>query len=156
MNSPFSYTSHYILDKTHFSECFDESVTTDPSPKAYYKAIGFFLVGAALLLTGANAYASLFIVGLGALEALSVKFKKTWWLWRQMMSKAANNEVQLTIDEKGVSSKSLYVDSNILWNEVTKLTITNKGFLIRHGNSVTYISKRSLDAAAIEFISAKA
>jgi len=156
MNSPFSFTSHYILDKTHFSECFDESVTIDKSPRAYYKAIGFILVGTALLLTGTNAYASLFLVGLGALEALSVKFKKTWWLWRQMMSKAASNEVKLTIDEQGISSESIYVNSSILWSEITELTVTNRGFLIKNSKGMNYISKRSLDAAAIEFIKSKA
>jgi len=156
MNSPFSSTSHYILDKPYFSECFDESVTVDTSVKAYYKAIGFVLVGTALLLTGANAYASLFLVGLGALEALSVKFKKTWWLWRQMMSKAASNEVELTIDEQGISSKSVYVDSTILWGDISELTITNKGFLIKNTNGMSYISNRSLDATAIEFIKSKA
>lgn len=155
MNSPFSFTSHYILDKAHFSECFDESVTIDKSPRAYYKAIGFVLVGTALLLTGTNAYASLFLVGLGALEALSVKFKKTWWLWRQMMSKAASNEVKLTIDEQGISSESLYVNSSILWSEITELTVTNKGFLIKNSKGMNYVSKRSLDAAAIEFIKSK-
>jgi len=155
MNSPFSFTSHYILDKTYFSECFDESVTIDHSFKAYYKAIGFFLVGTALLFTGTNAYASLFLVGLGALEMLSIKYKKTWWLWRQMMSKAANNDVELTIDEQGISSNSFYVDSTVLWNEISELTITSKGFLIKHSNGVSYISKRSLDTAAIEFISSK-
>ncbi|RTR34850.1 YcxB family protein [Shewanella atlantica] len=156
MNSPFSFTSRYILDKTHFSECFDESVTIDKSPRAYYKAIGFILVGTALLLTGTNAYASLFLVGLGALEALSVKFKKTWWLWRQMMSKAASNEVKLTIDEQGISSESIYVNSSILWSEITELTVTNRGFLIKNSKGMNYISKRSLDAAAIEFIKSKA
>ncbi len=156
MNAPFSFTSHYILDKTYFSECFDESVTIDTSLGAFYKAIGFVLVGTALLLTGANAYASLFLVGLGALEALSVKFKKTWWLWRQMMSKAASNEVKLTIDEQGISSKSLYIDSSILWSDISKLTITSKGFLIKNSNGMSYISKRSLDTAAIEFIKSKA
>ncbi|AQS39701.1 hypothetical protein Sps_04616 [Shewanella psychrophila] len=156
MNSPFSYTTQYILDKPHFSECFDESVTIDTSWRAYTKAIGFFFIGIALLLTGMNAYASWFVIGLGVLEGGNVKFKKTWWLWRQMMSKAAGNEVMLTIDEQGVSSHSFYVKSQILWTDVSEIVTTDRGFLIKHPTGTSYVSKQVLDEAALAFICSKA
>ncbi|WP_076407465.1 YcxB family protein [Shewanella sp. UCD-KL12] len=152
MKEPFSYTTNYILDKQHFNECFDESVTLDFSVKAYAKAIGFFLIGVALLLTYTNAYASWFLVGLGVLEAFHVKFKKTWWLWRQMMSKAAGNEVSLTVNEEGVITHSLYVDSKINWHDTNEITVTKQGFLIKHSGGTSYLSKRPLNSEAIDFI----
>ena len=152
MTSPFSYTTQYSLDKAHFSECFDESVTIDITWRAYTKALGFFFVGVALLLTGINAYASWFVIGLGALEWGNVKFKKTWWLWRQMMSKAAGNEVTLTLDEQGISSHSFYVKSQILWSDVSEIIATDRGFLIKHPGGTSYVSKQVLNETALAFI----
>ncbi|BAJ00787.1 hypothetical protein [Shewanella violacea] len=155
MNSAFSYTTQYSLDKAHFSECFDESVTIDSSWRAYTKAIGFFFVGIALLITVMNTYASFFVIGLGVLEWANVKFKKTWWLWRQMMSKAAGNEVTLTLDELGVSSQSFYVKSQILWSDVSEIVNTDRGFLIKHPGGTSYVSKQVLNETALTFINSK-
>ncbi|EDQ01121.1 hypothetical protein [Shewanella benthica] len=155
MTSPFSYTTKYSLDKAHFSECFDESVTIDTTWRAYTKALGFFFVGVALLLTGMNAYASWFVIGLGTLEWGNVKFKKTWWLWRQMMSKAAENEVTLTLDEQGIGSHSFYVNSQILWGDVSEIIVTARGFLIKHPAGTNYVSKQVLNETALAFINNK-
>ncbi|MFT5789859.1 MAG: hypothetical protein ACI8SJ_001978, partial [Shewanella sp.] len=100
-------------------------------------------------------YASWFLIGLGVLEALNVRYKKPWWLMRQMMSKAASNEVTLTIDEQGISNDSFYVTGTILWQDVVSMSETEQGFLIKQANTVSYLSKRSLDKEAIAFVSAK-
>ncbi|ACJ27692.1 Conserved hypothetical protein [Shewanella piezotolerans WP3] len=155
MNSEYSYTTQYTLDKSHFSECFDESVTIDTSIRAYRKAIIFSLVGVLLLLTGINAYASWFLIALGVLEALNIRYKKPWWLLRQMMSKAANNEVTLTIDEQGVSNDSFYVKGTIFWQDIVSVKETEQGFLIKQAKSVSYLSKRSLDETATAFVRQK-
>ncbi len=156
MKESFSYSTTYILDKTHFNECFDESVKIDNSLKPYTKAIGFFFIGVALLLTNTNAYASWFLVGLGVVEALNVKFNKTWWLWRQMMSKAAGNEVSLTVNEQGVITHSLYVNSKISWDDTSEIEATKQGFLIKHSGGTSYLSRSTLSSEAIAFIIEKA
>ncbi|MBW8183434.1 YcxB family protein [Shewanella nanhaiensis] len=155
MNAPFRYTTSYILDKNYFTECFEASVTEDRTLQSYYKTIGFFLVGTALLLTGVNSYASLFIIGLGAIEGLSVRFKKSWWLWRQMLSKAANNEVQLTIDELGIDTQSEFVKGHISWKEVIEHKVSDNGYLIKHSGGTSYLSKKLLDTNVTEFIKSK-
>ena len=152
MDTSFRYTTQFILDKPYYSECFDESVPPNPSKKVYTKAIIFIVIGTALLLTGANNYASWFIIGLGFLEGLSIKFKRPWWLLRQMWSKAAGNEVDLTIDEQGITTKSLYVDTKVLWDEMDQIKETEQGFLITKARSQSYISKRHLDQPTCEFI----
>ncbi|MDR8524942.1 YcxB family protein [Shewanella fidelis] len=156
MNQEYSYTTQYTLDKSHFSECFDESAVVDNSIKAYRKAIIFAVVGTALMLTNINGYASWFLIALSALEALSVKFRKPWWLMRQMISKAANNEVTLTINESGISNDSFYVQGTILWDDIIEFTETKQGFLLKQAKGVSYLSKRSLDETAIQFVKDKA
>ena len=157
MPTPFSYSFSYILDKSHFSETFDESVIIDNSKTVYFKSMVLALFGLAVLLfTPVNAYAAWFIVALGALEALSIRFKKSWWLARQLISKAANAEITLTIDDKEVCSKSFYVESKISWTEINKIEQTKQGWLLYHSGGKNYISGRCLSEQANEFINGQA
>jgi hypothetical protein len=157
MSTPFSYSSTYILDKSHFSETFDASITVDNAKTVYFKSIILAFLGLALLLfKQIRPYVGWFIVALGALEVLSVRFRKSWWLARQMISKAASNELTLTIDEYSVSSKSFYVESKISWAEVRKIEQTAQGWLLYHAGGKNYLSGRCLSEPANEFIRAQA
>jgi hypothetical protein len=157
MTKPFSYSTKYTLDKSHFSETFDESTTLKVGLNAYLKSIAFVLLGLAILyLTQISPYGAWFLIGLGFLEALSTRFKKPWWLTRQMLSKAANTELTLTIDEHGVSSKSFYVDSKISWDDIGKIEKTAQGWLLYHNAGKNYVSTRCLSDAASEFVNTQA
>jgi len=156
MTTAFSYTTTYRLDKSHYSETFDESITVSSAKTLYSKSIVFALLGFFLLLfTEINPYAAWFIVGLGALEALSIRFRKSWWLTRQMISNAANTDLKLTIDEDGVSSKSSSVESQFLWADVIKIEQTTQGWLLYHAAGKNYLSDRILSEAAKEFLTAQ-
>ena len=157
MITPFYYSTTYVLDKSHFVETFDASVSVEHAKAIYLKAIIIGFLGAAILLfTPLSAYFAWFIVALGVLEALSIRFRKPWWLIRQMISKAANSELTLTINESSVSSKSFYVESKILWDDVTKIEQTAQGWLLYHASGKNYLSSRCLSPGANEFIGAKA
>lgn len=155
MPTPYSYSTTYILDKAHFDECYTQSVTPDPTLKPYYKGIGLVLIGIALIFTNISLYLAYFFIGLGVIEALNVKYHKAWWLMRQMMSKAASNDVTLTIDEQGIRTQSQYVNSQILWTDIYRINETEKGFLITHKAGTSYISSSCLDDSAIAYIKAK-
>ncbi|MCL1126850.1 YcxB family protein [Shewanella surugensis] len=155
MTSSIEFTSQYKLDKDYYIECYEQSVTTDLSLRPYYKAILFLLIGTGMLLTQLNPYASWFLIGLGVLEALGVKFNKSWWLMRQMISKAANSDVLLTINEQSIKIDSYYVNKEILWNEINKIAVTQKGFLLYHDKTRHYLSNKNLNHDVIKFISNK-
>ena len=72
-----------------------------------------------------------------------------------MMSKAANNEVTLTIDTKGISNDSFYVKGTILWQDIVSIKETEQGFLLNQSKTVSYLSKRNLDDEAIAFVVSK-
>ncbi len=157
MSLPFSYKTTYTLDKSHFSETFDESVVPDNSMKAYAKSAGFVLLGLILVVffTEVSPYIAWFVVALGALEACSVRFRKPWWLARQMISRAANTELTLTIDEVGVQTKSLHVESELSWDNVTEIEQTQRGWLLHHARGKNYLSGRCLTEEAQGFIRQK-
>ncbi len=160
MNSPLSFTSKFTLDKDHFNECYSESTILDLSAKAFFKSGVLMAFGLIILLfTPVNAYAAWFIVALGILEALSLYYNKPWWVLRQMLSKASNSEVTLTIDEQGVLSESFYHNGRILWQEITTIKETSQGFVVHFnvGKSTgkSYLSKSCLSNDAKQYIISK-
>lgn len=157
MTQEFSYDTTYILDKSHFSETFDESVVESNANTAYFKSILLAVLGLGVLLTtDVNPYAAWFIVALAAVEALSVRFRKSWWLTRQMLSKTANAEVSISISDHKIHTHSFYADSHILWSEVSQIEATKQGWLIYHPKGKNYLSNRCLSTDAIEFLKGKA
>lgn len=161
MPTSFNYTTTYVLDKTHFSETFDESATPETGIRAYAKAIILAMLGLALLYVAEfSGYFAWFLIGLGVIEGLSVRFKKPWWLARQMLSRAANNKVTLSIDEHGIKTESAYVDSTIAWENISHIQPTERGWLLYQGEKRrgprSYLSNRCLSDEAIAFIRSKA
>lgn len=153
MSEAFHYTTTYKLDKAQFSETYDESVTLVEPKKAYQKALLISLAGVFLLyFTDVNSYIAWFFIALGGLDAVGTRFQKPWWLTRQMISKAANSELTLSIDEEGIASQSHYVDSKILWSEMTKIEQTARGWLLYSSKGKTYVSRSCLSEQADEFI----
>lgn len=160
MNSPTSFTSKFTLDKAHFNECYRESTTLDLSAKAFFKSSVLMLFGLTLLLfTSVDAYAAWFVVALGILEALSIYYSQPWWVLRQMLSRASNSEVTLTVDEQGVLSESFYHNGRILWQDITTINETNFGFVLhfKAGKSTgkSYLSKSCLSNDAQQYIISK-
>lgn len=161
MNTPTFFTSKFILDKAHFNECYRESTTLELSVKAFLKAGVLTLFGLIILLfTPVNAYAAWFVIALGILEALSLYYHQPWWVLRQMLSKASNSEVTLTIDEQGVLSESFYHNGRILWQDITSIQETSSGFVLHFNvgknKGKSYLSKANLSNDAQCFIQTKA
>lgn len=155
MNSNFNQSVSFILDKAHFQECFDQSATP-AQPKDYFKAAIIGGIGAALLLVEAeHYYIPFFLVALGILEVFSVIYRKTWWVWRQLMGKSGNSEVTLTFDDEGIKTKSQFIDSSILWEDVKDIEETEKGFLVKHNSGVNYLSKNILSDQIVDFVLSK-
>jgi len=152
MPTEFSFSTSYILDKTHFSECYSESVKVDKSIRAYYKSIGIFTAGIILIFSSIDQYLAWFILSLGVIEALNVYYNKAWWLMRQRLSKASGNTVNLIMNEDGIFVKSDFIDAKTLWTDINEIEQTEKGFLLKLNKSSSYISNRCLSDEAKLFI----
>jgi hypothetical protein len=166
MTQSSSYTASFTLDKAHYSECYTQSSTLSHDKKTYFKANVLTVFGLIILLaTPVNPYAAWFVIALGLLETISVYYHKPWWVMRQMLSKASNSEVKLTIDEQGILTESFHINNRILWADVTRVTETELGFLIYFSlgktamgkdiASKSYISKSCLSDDANTFINQK-
>ena len=152
MNQPFSQSVTFKLDKAHFQECFDQSAPAVKS-KDYTKSVILAAAGVGLFFVEAeHYYFPFFLFCLAILEVFSIKYRKTWWVWRQLMGKAADGLVTIIIDDKGITTTSEEVNSQINWDDVNTIEQTNKGILLRHQSGVNYLSSRHLGEELVEFI----
>jgi hypothetical protein len=156
MTSPFTYSTTFVLDRAHFHECYSNTAVVEHSLVAYLKAIIFLLVGSLLLyFTEVSGYLSYFLIALGVIETLSIYYRQPWWVTRQMLSRHANAEVTLTLDETGVHSLSSHANTVILWQDLSEINNTKDGVLLMHSKGRNYISNTCLSAQARTFLSSK-
>ncbi|MCW8107170.1 YcxB family protein [Alteromonas ponticola] len=157
MLQPFSYETSYILDKSHFKETYEESATVPHPVQAYRLTVLLVIVGCVILmLPEVSDYLGWFTIAIGAIEAVSVRFRKGWWITSQMFSRAANNTVALTVTETQITIRSPSVTQSISWDQVSHLTATNRGWLLHHNGGRTYLSNRCLSESVINFLHALA
>ncbi|SEK94421.1 hypothetical protein SAMN05216262_10457 [Colwellia chukchiensis] len=157
MNQPFNYQTSFILDKSHFIECYEESVPVLPWQRRYAKGAILLLLGALLVLfTELNPYAAWFIFSLGVLELVSSYYQKPWWVARQMLSKVAKAEVKLSINQDGLHIHSFYHDHQMRFADIERIDATKRGWLIYHNSVKHYVANRCLSAQAQAFLQSQA
>lgn len=157
MSKDFSVTTEYVLDKTFFAECYDQTSQPITFPKAYLKGILFFLFGLALLKLELlpNGYIGWFFIALSIIEAFSIYFKRAWWLWRQSISSLSGSKVVFNVDANGVSYKSLKNTKNsrtIAWSDIDQVEQSDLGLIFHIGKQRQYVSKSCLNEEEIAFI----
>ncbi|MFA0439002.1 hypothetical protein BCU70_09920 [Vibrio sp. 10N.286.49.C2] len=154
MSKDYGFTTEYTLDKAFFAECYDQTSRPVKFPKAYVKGMLFLLFGVALLTFELlpSGYVGWFFIVLSVIEALSVYFKRTWWLWRQTLSMSSGGKVVFQADSKGVSYKSGKNTRSIAWSEIDQLQQSDLGFILHIGKQRQYISKSCLNDEEIAFI----
>ncbi|QBY03876.1 YcxB family protein [Thalassotalea sp. HSM 43] len=147
----------FTLDKAHYQECFEQSDhLRQQGPKRYIKAVFLFALG--FFISAANieklsGHLGYFFYVLGLVEILSVRFAKGWWVTRQMFSKAAGNEVALTIDQEGIHTKSDFVDNLLTWSDISASEVTDKGLiLLLKVGGTSYLSRSVLSEQSYQFI----
>jgi hypothetical protein len=150
-----AYSSDYILNREYFSECFDESTNTTISLKTYRQAILLIIMTSVFFVLKIGGYVAWFLLCLSILELLSIRYKRSWWIARQMFSRSAGNKVNLRINDQGIFTDSTYSKKGMLWNDITEIKNTEKGFLITHFSGTSYLSRSGLDEDILALLTAK-
>ncbi|ARN75215.1 YcxB family protein [Oceanicoccus sagamiensis] len=148
-------SSYYVLNREYFSECYDQSAKTDTGLKAYRKALFFFIVAGIFFMQALEAYVAWFLLCLGFVELLSVRYKRSWWIARQMFSRAAGSKVTVQIDDQGIFIHSPHKQQRMLWETINQIKATEKGFLIELNGSTSYLSRIGLDKKALDKLTEK-
>ncbi|MBY5947769.1 YcxB family protein [Photobacterium rosenbergii] len=154
MSKDFEFTTEYTLDKPFFAECYDQTSRPTEFPKSYLKAMLFLVFGVVLVkfeLLSDN-YVGWFFIVLSVVEALSVYFKRTWWLWRQTISSSAGSKVGFQVDSTGVSYTRGKKTHHIAWSAIDQVQQSELGLILHMGKQRQYVSKSCLNDEVITFM----
>ncbi|ABM02535.1 conserved hypothetical protein [Psychromonas ingrahamii 37] len=152
------FQSEFVLNREHFEECFDQSLLLGGKATPKYKLMAFLVFAGSAIIVFADQQKTvgLFIISLSFVEYFSFRYRRAWWLMRQMWSKNSHNTITLTISERGVKTESLYNNNELLWNEIKHGVETPKGLMLYlKSGAKNYLSKSSLNKQAIAFIKLK-
>ncbi|MGK0441886.1 MAG: hypothetical protein ACJA0N_001691 [Pseudohongiellaceae bacterium] len=150
------HSSYYILNREYFSECFDQSANTATSLKTYRQAILFIIVASIFYMMEIEPYVVWFLICLSVVELLSIRYKRSWWVARQMLSRAAGSKVNIRIDDQGIFTDSIYHQQAMLWSDIAEINNTEKGFVVIYNTGTRYLSRRGIEENTLALLDAKA
>lgn len=146
-----TFNTQFTLSRDYLAECFDQSLPYGKNAKANYLFPALlFAAGAVLLLfTDQMKGASGMLIALAVLELFHIRYRRAWWLARQMLGKSSNTLVTLSLDEDGVQTQNPYTKTTLLWADVERIIETDLGLiLVAKSGTQQYLSK-SLFAAEL-------
>ena len=146
------YKNNFILDRAHFYECYDQSQLLKEAkenkvakPRYIFITVLVSIGLAILTFFKEDNMLGVFFIVLAILEFFSFKYKKSWWLTRQMWSKNANNTITLYMDDERLEFDSLYVKNALKWDEIERVQESPDGYTIyTKKGAISYLSKNSL------------
>jgi len=147
--------THFHLNREHYAECFDQSMSLKPPHKPRWGFIaGAIITGLFFLfLTEVQGLLAWFFFAIAILEYFSFKYRRAWWLTRQMISKNAGNKVTLIFDENGIENKSVYINSQLAWESIKSYQETEAGFMLNlQQGGQQYLSKSCLNKEIQDYL----
>jgi len=147
--------THFHLNREHYAECFDQSMSLKPPQKPRWGFIaGAIITGLFFLfLTEVQGLLAWFFFAIAILEYFSFKYRRAWWLTRQMISKNAGNKVTLIFDENGIENKSVYINSQLAWESIKSYQETEAGFMLNlQQGGQQYLSKSCLNKEIQDYL----
>ena len=76
------------------------------------------------LFTEESLVAAAILISLAVLELIHSRYRRAWWITRQMWGRSAGREVKLTIDEDGIQTQNPFTETRLLWAEVDRVIET--------------------------------
>lgn len=149
------FETEFILNRQHLEECYDQSLPFTKKRTPRFKIMTFLIIAAVLILLLGEQQNTLafFLLALALLELISFRYRRAWWLTRQIWSRNSGNRIKLIIDDKGIETQSLHNNNQLLWSDIAKVDETEKGLMLtlNKGGS-NYLSKAKLNEQVIAFI----
>lgn len=149
------FATQFTLSRDYLAECFDQSLPhgKNARPNYLFPAL-LFAAGAGLLFfTEQPGIAGWMLIALAVLELVHIRFRRAWWLTRQMWGKSAGTEVRLTLDAEGIHTQNHDTQSSVLWTEIEQVIETDLGLiLVAKSGGQQYLSKSLFPAALVSEI----
>lgn len=139
-----TFNTQFTLSRSYLAECYDQSLAHGKNAKPNYVLPALMCaVGAGLLyFSGESRLVGSILIAWSVLELIHIRFRRAWWLARQMWGKSADTEVKLTINNDGIQTQNPYTQTALLWSDVVRVIDTDLGLiLVAKSGSQQYLSK---------------
>ena len=153
-----TFKTQFTLSRDYLAECFDQSLPHGKNARRRYLFPVLLLAfgSGSLIFTEQPKVLGGLLVALSILELLHIRFRRAWWLTRQIWGKGAGTEVQLTIDEDGIQTQNAYVQTALMWSDIKRVIETDLGLiLVTKSGGQQYLSKSLFPAELVSEIVAK-
>ena len=147
-----TFSTQFTLNRDYLAECFDQSLPHGKNASPNYLFPAFLLAAGSGLLyfTDQPLFLGWIPISLGVLELVHIRYRRAWWLARQMWGASANSEVTLTIDDEGIQTQSPFAHTTLLWPDIEQMIETDLGYiLVDKTGAQQYLSKSLLPAGLI-------
>lgn len=147
--------TEFKLSREYLAECFDE---TQPFAKKQKNKFAFPLIAGIaglgiLIMSESSKTPGAILLALAALELIHMKYRRTWWLWRQLWGKTANGMVQLELNEQGIQTSSMGNKTMLTWEQIDERIETNSGFiLVEQSGQQHYLSKSVFTEEMVQYL----
>lgn len=148
-----TFSTQFTLSRDYLAECFDQSLPHGKNARPNFLFPAFMMMtGSGLLyLTDQPQIVGWILIALAMLELFHIRYRRAWWLARQMWGASANSEVTLTIDDEGIQTQSPFSQTALLWLNIERVIETDLGcILVDKSGAQQYLSKSLLPAGLIE------
>jgi hypothetical protein len=152
------FNTKFVLSRDYLAECFDQSLPYGKNARPNYLFPAVLLAAGAGLLffTQQPKVLGSILIALAVLELIHIRFRRAWWLTRQMWGRSADSEVKLTIDIDGIQTQSPYAQTSLSWAEIERVIETDLGLiLVTKSGGQQYLSKSLFSADLISRIAAR-
>jgi hypothetical protein len=150
------YSEKFVLNKSYFQECFDESIELgDHNKPKYFLLVLLVVLGLFSIYILAEHYLGNFLLLLAVVEGLAFYYRRPWWVARQMLSRASGSTVELHINGEHIEAKNPYKHYQLAWQEIDSIIETRKGLVLRSKKSMQYLSNQSISNETRAFILAQ-
>lgn len=148
-----TFETQFTLTRDYLAECFDQSLPhgKNAKPNFLFPACLFAAGSGLLYLTDQPQFVGWTLIALAVLELLHIRYRRAWWLARQMWGASANSEVTLTIDDQGIQTQSPFAQTALLWPDIERVIETDLGhILVDKTGAQQYLSKSLMPAGLID------
>jgi len=152
------FNTQFTLSRDYLAECFDQSLPygKNAKPNYLFPALLFAAGAGSLFFTEQPKVVGSIFIALAVLELIHIRFRRAWWLTRQMWGRGAGSEVKLTIDEDGIQTQNSDTQTALLWADIERVIETDLGLiLVAKSGGQQYLSKSLFSAELISEIVAR-
>jgi len=152
------FNTQFTLSREYLAECFDQSLPYGKNATPNYLLPALLLAAGTGLLffTEQTKIIGSMLIALAVLELLHTRYRRAWWLTRQMWGRSSGIEVKLTIDEGGIQTQNPYTQTALLWADIERVIETDLGLiLVAKSGAQQYLSKSLFSAELISAIVAR-